>query len=100
MSSMGVYLVPALTIEWFCPRVVWGGIWGFLFALPLFRSSIFVRGFLFSLVPTFAELFVVFPYIIDRGVMGFALGTLTPLFVLFFNLVWGFTGAFWARLTR
>jgi hypothetical protein len=30
--------------------------------------------------------------------MGLDLGSLTPVFVLFFNAVWGLTAAFWLRM--
>jgi len=30
--------------------------------------------------------------------LGLDLGTLTPLFVLFFNAIWGLTAALWLRL--
>jgi hypothetical protein len=44
---------------------------------------------LFSLGPTLVQLFIVFPFKGDKGLMGIDLGTLTPLFVIFFNVVWG-----------
>jgi len=34
-------------------------------------------------------LLVVFPIKAKKGYLGLELGTLTPLFVVFFNLVWG-----------
>jgi hypothetical protein len=38
---------------------------------------------------------VIFPYQLNKGMMGLDLGTLTPLFVLFFNAVWGVAAALW-----
>jgi hypothetical protein len=52
-----------------------------------------VRGLVFSLFPTLFQLFYVFPYLAQKGMMGLELGTLTPLFVLFFNAVWGVAAA-------
>jgi len=99
-GALGVKLAPALTKSWLYPRIVWGGLWGFLFLLPFLRRSYFLRGFLFSLGPTIAQLFIVFPIQSQKGVMGLDLGTLTPIFVLFFNAVWGVCTALWLRLIR
>jgi hypothetical protein len=93
-SSLDVNIAPALTPEMLYHRIVWGGIWGLAFLLPLAVRSPLVRGFLYSLGPTFAQLFIVFPDA-GRGMMGLELGTLTPAFVLFFNAVWGLTAVLW-----
>jgi len=99
-AALGVKIAPDLTPTWLYPRIVWGGIWGFLFLLPFLRKSLFWRGFLFSLGPTIAQLFVVFPAKASSGMMGLGLGHLTPLFVLFFNAVWGVSTAIWLRLAK
>ncbi|MBW2028583.1 MAG: hypothetical protein JRH06_04440 [Deltaproteobacteria bacterium] len=99
-TTLGVKIAPALTPGWLYPRIVWGGIWGFLFLLPILRRSTVIRGFLFSLGPTFVQLFIVLPMKAHKGLMGIDLGILTPLFVLFFNFVWGFKAAFLVKLTR
>jgi len=39
------------------------------------------------------QLFVVFPMIAHKGMVGLDLGLLTPLFVIFFNWVWGIIAA-------
>lgn len=92
-SALGVNLTPGLTLPWLCQRIVWGGIWGVLFILPIFRSYL-LRGLIFSLGPTVVQLFVVFPKA-DKGIMGLDLGNLTPLFVLVFNAVWGIVAGLW-----
>ncbi|HUU81472.1 MAG TPA: hypothetical protein VMW90_08485 [Acidobacteriota bacterium] len=99
-AALGVKIAPDLTPTWLYPRIVWGGIWGFLFLLPFLKKSLFWRGFLFSLGPTIAQLFVVFPAKASSGMMGLGLGNLTPLFVLFFNAVWGVSTAIWLRLAK
>ena len=99
-AALGVKIAPDLTPTWLYPRIVWGGIWGFLFLLPFLRKSLFWRGFLFSLGPTITQLFVVFPAKASSGMMGLGLGNLTPLFVLFFNAVWGVSTALWLRLAK
>jgi len=48
------------------------------------------------------QLFVVFPNFTPHGMLGLGLDTLTALFVLIFNFIWGFftgtfTRLFWGR---
>jgi hypothetical protein len=97
-QALGVTLAPALTPKWLYPRVVWGGIWGFLFIFPILKRSHFMRGILLSLGPTLVQLFYVFPSTAGMGQAGLGLGTLTPAFVLFYNAVWGITASYWLRL--
>lgn len=94
-AELGVKLAPAFTPAWLYPRLVWGGIWGFLFLLPLAQNRPFQQGLLISLGPTIVQLFVIFPYQLNKGMLGLELGTLTPVFVLFFNAVWGVAAALW-----
>ena len=98
-AALGVKIAPALTPQWLYPRIVWGGIWGFLFLLPLMRSRILSRGIIFGLAPTLVQLFVVFPLKAGRGYMGLDLGTLTPLLVFIVNTIWGIATAIWLRWT-
>lgn len=88
-KSLGVSITPALTASWLYPRIVWGGIWGLLFFLPLVNSKPFFKGTLLSLFPTIVQLFIVFPYKAKKGVAGIELGLLTPALVFVFNWVWG-----------
>ena len=96
-TALGVKISPPLTAAWLYPRLVWGGIWGVLFLLPLLQRRILYRGLLFSLGPTIVQLFVVFPMKAQKGIMGFDLGLLTPLFVFVFNAIWGLAAAVWLR---
>ena len=95
-AVLGVSLQPHLSTKWLYPRIVWGGIWGLLFLIPILKKSIVLRGFLFSIGPTAAMLFIVFPKM-GKGVYGLSLGTLTPLLVILFNFFWGITAAFWYK---
>ena len=99
-EAIGVKIAPQLTAAWLYPRIVWGGIWGFLFLLPLLRRKFLIQGLIYSLGPTLVQLFVVFPMKANKGVMGLDLGDLTPLAVVVFNAVWGVTAAFWLRWTK
>ena len=95
----GVKIAPKLTPAFLYPRLVWGGIWGILFLLPMMQTRIWSRGFIYSLGPTLVQLFVVFPMKAKKGAMGLELGMLTPLFVVIFNAIWGWTAAIWLRWT-
>ncbi len=97
-ALFGVKIAPHLTAAWLYPRIVWAGIWGLIFLLPLSLKSVLFRGFLYSLGPTIAQLFIVFPGKAAKGVMGLGLGDMTPIFVLFFNAVWGISVALWLKL--
>ena len=95
-AHFSVKLAPSLSPPWLYPRLVWGGVWGFLFLLPLLRNDTLLQGLLLSLGPTIVQLFYIFPES-GKGMLGLQLGQLTPVFVLFFNAVWGVTTAIWLR---
>jgi len=96
-SALGVNIAPNLTPTWLYPRLVWGGIWGLLFLLPLMQTRIFARGLIYSIGPTLVQLFVVFPMKANKGMLGLDLGLLTPLLVVVFNAIWGWTAAIWLK---
>jgi hypothetical protein len=88
-GAAGVAMAPVLTAPWLYPRIVWGGLWGLLFLLPVGKNNLYGKGALLSLGPTAVQLFLIFPLKTQQGMAGLELGLLTPLFVLFFNWVWG-----------
>ena len=94
-AALGVALAPPLAPAMIYSFMIWGGIWGFAFLLPLGSMNMFVRGLLLSLGPTIVQCLVVFPMKLGVGVLGQDLGTLTPLLVLVFNGVWGLVAAWW-----
>lgn len=94
-GALGVHIAPALTPQWLYPRLVWGGIWGGLFLIPILKHHPLARGLLYSIGPTLVQLLIVFPIKAQQGVYGLALGALTPLFVVIFNAVWGVAAAYW-----
>ena len=96
-SALGVKIAPPLSAPWLYPRLVWGGIWGLLFLLPVMQKRFLYRGLIFSIGPTIVQLFIVFPIKASKGVMGFDLGLLTPLLVFVFNAIWGIAAAIWLR---
>ena len=97
---LGVALAPKLTAAFLYPRLVWGGLWGFLFLLSFPRLAYPSRGLIYSLGPSLVQIFIVFPSVAHKGVGGIELGYLTPLLVLFFNAVWGLVAAIWLKWTR
>jgi hypothetical protein len=97
-ALLGVRIAPHWSPAWLYPRLIWGGIWGALFLLPVLRKSVFGRGVLFSLGPTLVQLLYIFPVVAGKGMLGFGLGDFAPLFVFFYNLVWGLTAAAWLTL--
>ncbi len=99
-AELGVSIAPTLTPNWLYPRIVWGGIWGLLFLLPIFKSKYLLKGTVLSLFPSIVQLFVVFPYQAGKGMAGLDLGQLTPLFVLFFNWIWGVVSAIAIKLSK
>ena len=93
-TYLHVNMAPALSAQWLYPRIVWGGVWGLLFILPIIRSNL-LAGLLYSLAPTAVQLFITLPIKQNAGIMGIQLGKMTPLLVLFLNAVWGIAAAIW-----
>ncbi|MEJ2470085.1 MAG: hypothetical protein P8Y91_08270 [Desulfuromonadales bacterium] len=105
-ARFDVRMAPDLSTSWLYGRMIWGGLWGLAYFLAVgsykSRRHWARKGLWISLLPTLFQLFVVFPHFTGHGWMGLALGRLTPVFVLLYNLVWGFfTGVFcrilWGR---
>ncbi len=98
LGALGVSLAPSWTLAWLYPRLVWGGLWGLLFALPLSIPSWAMRGLALSLAPALAQLLIFFPRA-GKGVLGLELGALTPACVLVFDAIWGLAASAWLRWT-
>ncbi len=98
---LGIAIAPVWSRSYLYPRLVWGGLWGLLFLLPIWRNgfwnAVFSRGILFSFVPTAFQLLYVFPVQAHKGLLGLHLGHLTPLLVVFANVVWGWVTAAWVH---
>ena len=96
----GVSIAPTLSAGWLYPRIVWGGIWGLVFVLPLLKSRFLLKGTLLSLLPTAVQLFIIFPYKANKGLAGVSLGVWTPAVVLVVNWVWGLVTAATIRFSK
>lgn len=92
-AALGVNIAPALTPDWLYPRIVWGGLWGFVFLMPFLRGSPYIRGLLWSLGPTAVQLLIIFPLVAKKGFFGLELGNMTPVLVVIFNAAWGVAAA-------
>lgn len=97
-TLLGIGMRPDFTPPWLYPRLVWGGLFGLLFATPFLEDRPLWRGILFSLLPSGVMLFLVLPSM-GKGVLGLGFGTLTPVLVVGLNFIWGIAGAFWYRIS-
>lgn len=97
--GLGVRMNPVLAAPWLYQQIVWGGMWGMLFALPLSMHWL-TRGLTLSLLPSFVQLFFIYPVVLHQGAFGTGLGTLTPVFVFLVNGVWGIVAAWWLEMIR
>jgi len=103
VNSLTVWLfgdVGITSAAWLYPRIVWGGIWGLLFFLPMLNSKLIRKGSLLSLFPTAVQLFIIFPFKANKGIAGLGLGQLTPAFVIFFNWIWGVVTALTVKFSK
>jgi len=99
-QSLNIAIAPKLTPLWLYPRIVWGGIWGFAFLLPMLDSKLLLKGSILSIFPTLVQLFVVFPFQAHKGMAGLELGLLTPALVVVLNWVWGFVTGLTIKLAK
>lgn len=99
-SHFSVAIAPAFSPAWLYPRIVWGGLWALLFALPFLQSKLFLKGSILSIFPSLVQLFIIFPYKSHKGIAGLELGLLTPVFVIFFNWIWGIASAATIKLAK
>ena len=94
-QMLGVNIAPKITTTLIYSKVVWGGLWGLLFVFAMTPDMLFLKAALISLAPTAVQLLYVFPKDPAAGLYGLKLGKLTPLMVVFFNLVWAIAAATW-----
>eukprot|EP00892_Ulva_mutabilis_P002746 jgi/Ulvmu1/12472/UM009_0124.1 len=83
-------------------RVLWGGIWGLLYLLPMHKSvkNFWLRSVIFAIIPTLFALLVSIPAMSDgAGLFGIHLGIFTPLFVYIATwLTWAVPSYLWVGL--
>jgi hypothetical protein len=98
-ALLGSGFAPPLTLPWIYSHVIWGGLWGLLFLLPIKGLSYYSLGVIYSLPQTLVTLLVLMPKM-HRGWLGLELGYLTPVLFVFFGFIWGIATAFWLKWSR
>lgn len=79
-------------------KVISGGLWGILFALPIMPKSNFgVRGLMIGLLPSLVTLFYVFPFVQSVGLLGKSYGSCMFLVVLVLNWIWAMGASLWYK---
>ncbi len=91
-------LHPPFGAAWLSSRVTLGGLGGFLFLLPFFKRLPFIRGILLSLIPSAIHLFVVYPLMMNKGMLGADLGKNTLWFTLASGGIWGLGTELWLTI--
>lgn len=100
MHNLHVQLSVSYSPSWVYPRIVWGGLWGFVFLLSILSGGIFMRSLVLGLIPALVQLFILFPFYEGKGVAGFSLGILTPFLVIFFWWVWALATSITLKFAR
>jgi hypothetical protein len=98
-ALVGSQMAPGLTSLWMYQNLVWGGLWAFLFLLPLKGLSYMSLGVIYSLPQTFFSLMVNMPRL-HQGLLGLYLGQITPVLILIFGFIWGIATALWLKWSR
>ena len=99
VAAMGISMTPPPMPAFLYKQIVWGGIFGFAFAVPAISRSWIRGGLLVGLAASLVALFIVFPAVtIDGrgpGMAGLNAGQMMPVLVLIANSVWGLAAAWW-----
>lgn len=100
MKALNVAIAGSVSPAWMYPRIVHGGLWGLLFLLPIFSSSLLARSFVIALIPSLVHLFIIYPYYQGKGVAGLELGFLTPFVIFFFYWIWSLVTSLILKLAK
>lgn len=94
-AAFGVTLMAQWSLDWLYPRLVWGGVLAFLFVLPLYRTRWVLRGFVWSIVPTIPNFFIMFPGQGDTVMQtSLEVGLISIGCMYLFNCVWGLVSSY------
>ena len=88
LNLLGVYLPPQQMPAALYQRLVWGGIWGILLYLPLWKGDLRIKGLLIGVLPSLVAGLLVFPSR-GGGLFGHHFGAAFPALIFIFNWVWG-----------
>lgn len=98
-SHFHVKMTPTLTIEWLFMRTIWGGVFAWLFFLPMMERLYIIRGLVYSFIPMIIELFILMPVFKKEGLLGASLGEYAFAFVIIYSLIWGLITGIWYKIT-
>jgi hypothetical protein len=74
--------------------MVWGGVWGFCFIIPLFRKSWFIRGSIVGLLVVIFNGVILMPHA-GQGYFGIKAGWMVFFGNIIFNYLWGLLASLW-----
>jgi len=96
VGKIGLFVVLGIPVSfpfqlaWFYQRITWGGLWGFVFLVPMVLPwPQWKRGLLVGVAPALASLFFFLPFKDGQGMLGLELGPMFPIVVIVFDLLWG-----------
>jgi len=98
-GALEVRVAPAFAAAWLLPRVLWGGVFGLLFLLPLASQRPVAQGLALSLVPSLLHFFTSLPRDAGAGVLERDPVLAAALLVVAVNAAWGVAAAAWLRAT-
>ncbi|MDO3385756.1 hypothetical protein QWI17_07900 [Gilvimarinus sp. SDUM040013] len=84
--ELGADFAPSIGARGLYPKLVWGGVAGWLLLLPLAAGRWLMRSVIIALVPTLVQLLIIYPVMTGYGFAGLSLGIVTPLIV--FSVFW------------
>jgi len=99
-SSVGIAYAQDANIADLYAGVILGGVWGCIFLIPILNSAWILKGVVLSLIPTLTQLLVILPMKGSGALFNIDFGTLTPVYILFLNLVWGLVTAGFLEYTK
>jgi len=98
-AALGISAPPRAMPAFLYKQIVWGGLWGFVYVLPVLTGSWWLRGIVFGTLPALAALLIFFPMAtVDGkgpGLFGTNFGDLTFIVVFVANWVWGLATSWW-----
>jgi len=95
-EALGLPIAPALEKTTIYRQMVWGGLWGLVFLLPVRIERWWLRGLVMTLFPVLAVFLYFAPM---RGGQYFVLhwGIVAPFYVYVVNVPWGLVTAWLGR---
>ncbi|MGD9867087.1 MAG: hypothetical protein AB7U38_03700 [Hyphomicrobiales bacterium] len=96
-ALLGVDLNPPLTLPWIYKLMVWGGIWGLIFLLPIPVAPFWLKCVVLTIAPVLAAL-VIFGPMAGGALFALDKGALAPLAIYLANIPWGLVTGYGGRL--